>query len=218
MIKRIFKTLIALVLMLVIIITVYITLAKLIEMSIPDDYIFYQVYNGFYLKVFTLLLAEIIILPFTDGLKNLVSKKFYLASIVAFLLFSYLFITSVITVGQDYIIVKSPINPGGKTYEYKDVTKVKAYVNDKKFNFFSNRNRWDFVYEIELNNKSYDLALPSLNPVSEYDESTSFTEINDLDKNLMNLGIEKESSKENIEKNEINKESADLFLEIVNRK
>jgi len=151
-------------------------------------------------------------LKWTVDLCNL-AKKNIIATIIINILLLYVCITGITVVTENKIIDYSFYNPMGTTYTYKDISKVEAGFNGKKFGIFP-KGAGDFHYTVSFNDG---------NKVNFYQANSEFEdtylELEIFDKLIMDTGnIEKTSSKENYELCDFDQRYVDRFLRIIDNK
>lgn len=137
-------------------------------------------------------------------------KKFILLNIILI----YVIMVNITVITNDKIIDYSILKPLGKDYSYEDVVKVKTGFYGVRIPFFTDKG--EFYYIIELKDGSKVNLNDTLGGT--YEELDTYEEIEIFDKDLMSLGVEKESSLKNIDKCDFDKIYIDRFKRIIDNK
>lgn len=138
--------------------------------------------------------------------KNKLKKKHKIFAFVFWMLAIYFIGINFTSVSDDQIRFHSPLKPLGKPYKFNQIESIKAAFEDKD---------GDFYYTVIVDGKEAKFSTPTVNDEIERYMEDTYLELEDFDQKLMNLGIKKESSEENIEKNYLDKKYIDRFLRIV---
>lgn len=184
----------------------------------PTGWLFYQLQMPTFL-VGVLMFGEVLF--FYNLLKKLINKEIInvKANICYFLVLVASFvmcISNVVFVTKDNIISYSL----GKsnTYSYADVTKVETKFGNKIVTLNDYERIGRFKYVINLDGKKFVFSNPVVNPEYELYINNTYLEIEELDNKLMNLNVKKESTDENSEYCELDKQYCDRFIKIINNK
>jgi hypothetical protein len=124
-------------------------------------------------------------------------KKLFLSTFITFnIVLTYAIIISVTVITNHKIIDHSFFTPQGKEYSYTDVVKIDTGVYGKKLYFPFTHAKGEFFYVIELN----DGTRIDLNEIGGAKKDVDHRSIiEELDIELVNMGIPKESSMKNFE-------------------
>ena len=184
----------------------------------PTGWLFYQLQMPTFL-VGVLMFGEVLF--FYNLLKKLINKEIInvKANICYFLVLVASFvmcISNVVFVTKDNIINYSL----GKsnTYSYTDVTKVETKFGNKIVTLNDYERIGRFKYVVNLDGKKFVFSNPVVNPEYELYINNRYLEIEELDNKLMNLNVKKESTDENSEYCELDKQYCDRFIKIINNK
>jgi len=122
-------------------------------------------------------------------------KKYRKQVIAAFTIFNiillYTITSAVAVITNDQIIDYSFFSPKGREYSYNDIVKIKTGVYGKGRTFLFKHAKGDFFYIIELNDGTK-IDLAQVGGIKN-DQDERFV-IEKLDRQLVNMGIPKESS------------------------
>lgn len=141
--------------------------------------------------------------------------KWRIIAIVVWLVGMYCCMTSVTFVTEKNIVCYSPIHPAGVEYIYSDVDEVVTGFGDKALTLKEYKKKGNFFYQIQLDGKKVVFHTPSVNDeIRRYVDDT-YLELEDLDQNLVQLGISKSGSSEGYEKCDLDKQYVDRFLRII---
>ena len=184
----------------------------------PTGWLFYQLQMPTFL-VGILMFGEVLL--FYNLLKKLINKEiinvkanvcYFLVLVASFVMC----ISNVVFVTKDNIINYSL----GKsnTYSYTDVTKVETKFGNKIVTLNDYERIGRFKYVINLDGKKFVFSNPVVNPEYELYINNTYLEIEELDNKLMNLNVKKESTDENSEYCELDKQYCDRFIKIINNK
>ena len=184
----------------------------------PTGWLFYQLQMPTFL-VGVLMFGEVLF--FYNLLKKLINKEiinvkanvcYFLVLVASFVMC----ISNVVFVTKDNIINYSL----GKsnTYSYTDVTKVETKFGNKIVTLNDYERIGRFKYVINLDGKKFVFSNPVVNPEYELYINNRYLEIEELDNKLMNLNVKKESTDENSEYCELDKQYCDRFIKIINNK
>lgn len=141
-------------------------------------------------------------------------KKFKGIFLVLNIILLYVMLVNVTVIKENNIIDYSALKPLGKEYSYKDITKIETGIYDSKIPFV--REKGEFYYCLEFNDGNKVNLNNTLGGT--YEVLDTYEEIEILDKNLVALGIDKESSLNNIEDCNLDQTYVDRFKRIINNK
>lgn len=141
-------------------------------------------------------------------------KYWYLFGLV-WIVVCYLCLTSVTYVTEDQIIIHSPICPQGKSYSYRDVSKVQAGFGQKIVSLHREQRRGTFFYTVTVGGKKIVFMQPSDNEeIARYEEDT-YLELEEFDQRLVQSGVDKESDETGYEDCDYDKQYVDRFRRII---
>ena len=216
MLKKIAKGIILIAGTTLLILVFYITLSKLMELFMPDGWMFYEVYSKWSFIFLAACLVELAHIGLSESHRKSINHKIVWASALTLVLSIYIFASSTIIVSEANIIVRSPFNPVGKVYYYQNIEQVKAYFTDNSFmNNLLMKNGGTFIYEIKLDDKVYEFQAPTINTESKYAEAETYAELEDFDTQLVALNIPKETSIDHAELNQLDPIYKNRFLRIL---
>lgn len=220
-----------LILTIVVVLLFFILMNVILEhFMISGDYLFYE--TPIWLAKITMFLIMILFITlFVFILKKLninktesldvyldIWKKFKYFIIIGFVLVMYSFFTSVTYVTENTIVYKDPLHPKGITYNYKDVSKIETGFGTKSFSFVDYERRGQFYYRIFFGKKRVTFSVPSVNDKIEKYKSETYLELEEFDKALTELSIEKVSNDKYAKDCNLDKKYCDRFIRIVNNK
>lgn len=207
---------------------VFILFSLLIELMAPKDYLFYETsYFSTGLMIIIITITTIIVLALLlrkFGIKKTESLDTYLdlwdnykiVYIILFLVISYIFITNVTFVTDNKIIYKNPLNPIGIIYDYKDIDLIETGFGKKIFSIFEYNRKGEFYYKINIDNKKIIFHVPSVNSKIERYNNDTYLELEEFDKKLVELGINKISDIKYSNLCNLDKQYCDRFIRIIN--
>ncbi len=142
-------------------------------------------------------------------------RKYWCFFVLIWIVAAYLCLTSVTYVTEDQIIVHSPFCPQGKSYSYRDVSKVQAGFGQKMVSLHREQRRGTFFYTVTIGGKRIVFMQPSVNEeIARYEEDT-YLELEEFDQRLMQLGVDKESDETGYEACDFDKQYVDRFRRII---
>lgn len=142
-------------------------------------------------------------------------QKYWYFFVLAWLVAAYLCLTSVTYVTEDRIVVHSPICPHGKSYSYKEVSKVQAEFGQKTVSLHREQRRGTFSYTVTVGGKKIVFMQPSVNEdIARYEEET-YLELEEFDQCLMQYGVDKESDETGYEDCDFDRQYVDRFRRII---
>ena len=142
-------------------------------------------------------------------------QKYWYFFVLAWIVAAYLCLTSVTYVTEDRIIVHSPICPQGKSYSYKEVSKVQAGFGQKTVSLHREQRQGTFSYTITVGGKKIVFMQPSVNgDIARYEEET-YLELEEFDQRLMQYGVDKESDETGYEDCDFDRQYVDRFRRII---
>ena len=127
------------------------------------------------------------------------------------LIIFYMCLTNITVITEEKMIDYSFYNPRGTVYQFSDIEKIETGFKGSTLKFFK-RHQGDFYYTISFDNKKVDLY----QSVSEYEDT--YYELELLDEILMDKGIPKDSSTDNIQYNDLAKRYVNRFERIIKNK
>ena len=168
------------------------------EYSFPDNYLFYENQGDYYWLYFiTLFVCGDTLVTYRGKLKEIwqIRKKTCIAVLLAVIFLGYHFLVSVACVTETGILSRTLLNPGGTTYAFEEIDKIKTGFGDKKGIFFTPEYEklGNFYYKIYIDDREIVFHVPSVNPDLEGYEDYYLT-LEELDQELKSMGIPKESS------------------------
>ena len=186
------------------------------EFFMPDGWLFYEITALWPYVIASASLLELAHIALSKTYRALVGRKLMLVLTGTFLVSTYILSTSTIIVSDTNITVRNPINPIGTAYDYQDIERVHAYFAEESLkNNLLEKSGGLFVYEIHLDGKKYEFQTPTRNENGKYAQTDSYSELEDLDKELVALNVQKVASKENYELNELDDRYKQIFLRII---
>lgn len=144
--------------------------------------------------------------------------KWRILAVLVWVIGAYCCFFDITFVTEDKIIVHTPLNPKGTEYQYSDVETIKTGFGDKTFSIYTHNEKGSFFYIIKLHGKEVVFSAPTPNTAIERYSEDSYLELEDFDNALVELGIEKESSRKGYQHCYYEKEYVDRFLRIIDRK
>lgn len=141
-------------------------------------------------------------------------KRFKGIFLVLNIILLYVMIVNVTVIKRENIIDYSVLKPLGKEYSYKDISKIETGIYGSNIPFV--REKGEFYYYLEFN----DGHKINLNNIlgGTYNELDTYEEIEIIDRELVLLGIDKESSRDNIDYCDLAQTYVDRFERIINNK
>ena len=215
-------------------ITVTLILTELLMTS--NDYLFYE-HNQFWgeFLIALSLIPAIFLSIFLMKKLNLSTQRqieknerlitfwkkiglFKIPIIVVYIILFYFSFTNVTMVTEDKIVVKTPFNPIGKSYNYSEVEEIYAGFGDKFISCNEYEEKGNFYYQITLDGKKIIFTAPSVNPEIERYEDNTYLELEEFDQKLCKLKIPKTSSSKFRDDSYYDKEIIERFIRIINNK
>nr|MDE6567520.1 V-type ATPase subunit a family protein [Lachnospiraceae bacterium] len=142
-------------------------------------------------------------------------RKYWYFFVPVWIVAVYLCLSSVTYVTEDQIIIHSPICPQGKSYSYRDVSKVETGFGQKTVSLHREQRRGTFFYRVTVGGKRIVFMQPSVNgKIARYEEDT-YLELEEFDQRLMQFGVDKESDETGYEACDFDKEYVDRFRRII---
>lgn len=182
---------------------------------LPSDWLFYEYSTGLGKVAIFFIMA---FLAFLLGkLARLVklSWKYGLGLAGGCILLTALLISTATAVTKDQIIDINLLAPS-KEYLYSDVKSVWAGFGTKLVTVNRAERQGEFSYQIQLDGKKIVFMQPAVNQNLVPDDT--YIELEEFDRQLMNLKIPKESSTEGSQYNELDSHYLERFLRIVENK
>lgn len=136
---------------------------------------------------------------------------------VVWLIGLYCCFASTTYVTPDQIVVASPFNPGGATYDYGQVEQIETGFGSKRVALYEYNKQGNFFYKITLDGEEIVFHTPTVSTEDPRYED-SYLELEEFDQQLTKLGIPKTSSEENYEHCDYDQRYVDRFLRIVRNK
>ncbi|WP_026568507.1 hypothetical protein [Bacillus sp. UNC41MFS5] len=208
LLKEVILRVLAIIALFLISIGIFILLSIIQEtVFVPKDYIiwiFKRPYSGLVI-VYEIYLIGLFFYVFYKDLRDTwrngrLFKKYRKPVLTAFITFNivllYTITSAVAVVTKDKIINYSFFSPQGREYSYNDIVKIKTGVYSKGRPSLFKQSKGDFFYTIELNDGTK-IDLTDVGGVKN-DEDERFV-IEKLDRQLVNMDIQKESSMKNFE-------------------
>ena len=235
--SKIFKVIATILIAIVsIILSITATLILTEIIMVNNDYLFYEhsQFWGEFLIVLSIIpavfLSVFLMNKFKLATKRQIEKNEYsialwnklgffkIPLIVAYAILFYCCFTSVTVVTESEIIVKTPLNPVGKSYIYSEVEEIYAGFGDKFISCSEYEEEGNFYYQITLDGKKIVFYAPSVNPEIERYEDNSYLELEEFDERLVKLKIPKTSSSKFRDDSYYDKEIIERFIRIINNK
>ncbi|MCK4029474.1 MerR family transcriptional regulator [Streptococcus iners] len=182
---------------------------------LPSDWLFYEYSTGLGKIAILFIMA---FLAFLLGkLARLVklSWKYGLGLAGSCILLTALLISTTTAVTKDQIIDINLLAPS-KEYLYSDVKSVWTGFGTKLVTVNRSERQGEFSYQIQLDGKKIVFMQPAVNQNLVPDDT--YIELEEFDRQLMNLKIPKESSTEGSQYNELDSHYLKRFLRIIEKK
>ncbi|MDG3133013.1 MerR family transcriptional regulator [Streptococcus suis] len=187
----------------------------LIRSLLPSQWLFYEYSSNF--GKMTIVLVEL-----TVGLilaKLVMGWKIAWKSIL-FLLGSTIMATafsiSNTTVVTENQVIQFNLLGSSKVYSYEDIDAIQTGFGTKLFALDETEKKGQFSYKIIMDHTEISFAQPQVNHQLIADDT--YIELEEFDQRLVELGIEKESSKEGSQYSDLDPHYIERFLRIVNNK
>ncbi|HFI0939183.1 TPA: MerR family transcriptional regulator [Streptococcus suis] len=182
---------------------------------LPSDWLFYEYSTGLgEVAIFFIMAFLIFLLGKLARLVKL-SWKYGLGLAGSCVLLTALLISTTTAVTKDQIIDINLLAPS-KEYLYSDVKSVWTGFGTKLVTVNRSERQGEFSYRIQLDGKK----IVFMQPISNQDlvPADTYIELEEFDRQLMNLKIPKESSTEDSQYNELDPHYLERFLRIVENK
>lgn len=182
---------------------------------LPSDWLFYEYSTGLGKVAIFFIMAFLVFL--LGKLARLVklSWKYGLGLAGGCIMLTVLLISTTTAVTKDQIIDINLLAPS-KAYLYSDVKSVWAGFGTKLVTVNRAERQGEFSYQIQLDGKKIVFMQPTVNQNLVPDDT--YIELEEFDRQLMNLEIPKESSTEGSQYNELDSHYLKRFLRIVENK
>ncbi|CYV12727.1 MerR family transcriptional regulator [Streptococcus suis] len=182
---------------------------------LPSDWLFYEYSTGLDKVAIFFIMAFLIFL--LGKLARLVklSWKYGLGLAGGCILLTALMISTTTAVTKDQIIDINLLAPS-KEYLYSDVKSVWTGFGTKLVTVNRSERQGEFSYQIQLDGKKIVFMQPTVN--QNLIPEDTYIELEEFDRQLMNLEIPKESSTEGSQYNELDSHYLKRFLRIVENK
>ncbi|CYV15718.1 MerR family transcriptional regulator [Streptococcus suis] len=182
---------------------------------LPSDWLFYEYSTGLGKVAIFFIMAFLVFL--LGKLARLVklSWKYGLGLAGGCILLTALLISTTTAVTKDQIIDINLLAPS-KEYLYSDVKSVWTGFGTKLVTVNRAERQGEFSYQIQLDGKKIVFMQPTVNQNLVPDDT--YIELEEFDRQLMNLEIPKESSTEGSQYNELDSHYLKRFLRIVENK
>ncbi|CYV20897.1 MerR family transcriptional regulator [Streptococcus suis] len=182
---------------------------------LPSDWLFYEYSTGLDKVAIFFIMAFLIFL--LGKLARLVklSWKYGLGLAGGCILLTALMISTTTAVTKDQIIDINLLAPS-KEYLYSDVKSVWTGFGTKLVTVNRSERQGEFSYQIQLDGKKIVFMQPAVN--QNLIPEDTYIELEEFDRQLMNLEIPKESSTEGSQYNELDSHYLKRFLRIVENK
>lgn len=197
----------------------------------PENWLFYETSQGaLYFLIFSVILLSAFgcvlaghVLSNFKNIKNYkpnIKKISVWVSVLGILYCSvmYFCLTNTVYVTEQSIVVHSPFNPLGTEYRYEDVEKIETGFGKKSFAVLDYKKKGNFYYTLEIDGKKVIFTGPNTSAQVERYEENTYLELEEFDRKLVDLGIEKESSEKYYDYCALDGEYVDRFLRIINNK
>lgn len=219
MLKKLAKGILILIGAIFLILAFFILLSFIMEYFMPEGWLFYEINTIWAYIIAATSLLELAHIAFSKKYRQEYGKKFTIITVVILIISTYIFASSTTIVSDSNFIVRNPINPTGKVYKYSDVEKINAYFTENSLkNNLLDKPGGTFIYEIYLDGKKYEFQTPSVNKNGRYAQADTYSELEDLDRQLVALDVPKVGSTENYELNDLDAIYGQIFLRIVTNK
>ncbi|HFR3539419.1 TPA: MerR family transcriptional regulator [Streptococcus suis] len=182
---------------------------------LPSDWLFYEYSTGLGKVAIFFIMAFLVFL--LGKLARLVklSWKYGLGLAGSCTLLTALLISTTTAVTKDQIIDINLLAPS-KEYLYSDVKSVWTGFGTKLVTVNRSERQGEFSYQIQLDGKKIVFMQPAVNQNLVPDDT--YIELEEFDRQLMNLKIPKESSTEGSQYNELDSHYLKRFLRIIEKK
>ncbi|CYX59062.1 MerR family transcriptional regulator [Streptococcus suis] len=182
---------------------------------LPSDWLFYEYSTGLGKVAIFFIMAFLVFL--LGKLARLVklSWKYGLGLAGGCILLTALMISTTTAVTKDQIIDINLLAPS-KEYLYSDVKSVWTGFGTKLVTVNRSERQGEFSYQIQLDGKKIVFMQPAVN--QNLIPEDTYIELEEFDRQLMNLEIPKESSTEGSQYNELDSHYLKRFLRIVENK
>ncbi|HEM4073884.1 TPA: MerR family transcriptional regulator [Streptococcus suis] len=182
---------------------------------LPSDWLFYEYSTGLGKVAIFFIMAFLVFL--LGKLARLVklSWKYGLGLAGSCILLTALLISTTTAVTKDQIIDINLLAPS-KEYLYSDVKSVWTGFGTKLVTVNRAEKQGEFSYQIQLDGKKIVFMQPTVNQNLVPDDT--YIELEEFDRQLMNLKIPKESSTEGSQYNELDPHYLERFLRIIDKK
>ncbi|WP_449450051.1 MerR family transcriptional regulator [Streptococcus suis] len=182
---------------------------------LPSDWLFYEYSTGLGKVAIFFIMAFLVFL--LGKLARLVklSWKYGLGLAGSCILLTALLISTTTAVTKDQIIDINLLAPS-KAYLYSDVKSVWTGFGTKLVTVNRAERQGEFSYQIQLDGKNIVFMQPTVNQNLVPDDT--YIELEEFDRQLMNLKISKESSTEGSQYNELDPHYLERFLRIIEKK
>ncbi|CYU34056.1 MerR family transcriptional regulator [Streptococcus suis] len=182
---------------------------------LPSDWLFYEYSTGLGKVAIFFIMAFLVFL--LGKLARLVklSWKYGLGLAGGCIMLTALLISTTTAVTKDQIIVINLLAPS-KAYLYSDVKSVWTGFGTKLVTVNRAERQGEFSYQIQLDGKNIVFMQPTVNQNLIPDDT--YIELEEFDRQLMNLKISKESSTEGSQYNELDPHYLERFLRIIEKK
>ncbi|HEM4424626.1 TPA: MerR family transcriptional regulator [Streptococcus suis] len=182
---------------------------------LPSDWLFYEYSTGLgKIAIFFIMAFLAFLLGKLARLVKL-SWKYGLGLAGGCILLTALLISTTTAVTKDRIIDINLLAPS-KSYLYSDVKSIWTGFGTKLVTVNRAERQGEFSYQIQLDGKKIVFMQPAVNQNLVSDDT--YIELEEFDRQLMNLKISKESSTEGSQYNELDPHYLERFLRIVENK
>lgn len=235
--SKILKILLTLVIFVVTFIAFLIIVGFVTELIVGKDYLFYEhtPVATLFLEILTIFPPLILTVFLATKFKLISSMKkaekneeiiylwnrlgvFKYVVIAIYFVILFCVISSVNVVFEDKIVTKSVFNLKGAEYRYEQVEEINCGFGNSNFTFLHYNEKGSFYYQVKLNGKTLTFSQPTVNQNNELYNSDSYLELEDFDKKLIALNINKISSEKGAEHCDFDKVYVDRFLRIIRNK
>ncbi|RRR51594.1 MerR family transcriptional regulator [Streptococcus suis] len=182
---------------------------------LPSDWLFYEYSTGLGKVAIFFIMAFLVFL--LGKLARLVklSWKYGLGLAGGCILLTALLISTTTAVTKDQIIDINLLAPS-QEYLYSDVKSVWTGFGTKLVTVNRSERQGEFSYQIQLDGKKIVFMQPAVNQNLVPDDT--YIELEEFDRQLMNLEVPKESSTEGSQYNELDSHYLERFLRIIEKK
>lgn len=182
---------------------------------LPSDWLFYEYSTGLGKVAIFFIMAFLVFLLGKLARLVKVSWKYGLGLAGGCILLTALLISTTTAVTKDQIIDINLLAPS-KEYLYSDVKSVWTGFGTKLATVNRAEKQGEFSYRIQLDGKKIVFMQPTVNQSLIPDDT--YIELEEFDRQLMNLKIPKESSTEGSQYNELDPHYLERFLRIIEKK